>query len=1224
MSRLESYKRGIAWSVGGLFAVWALAWVAVPPLLKGQIEARGSEVLGRKLSIGAIDFKPWSLELTITDMDIATADGKASQFKVARVVVNAAMQSLLRLAPVVDAITVDAPQVHVVHQGNGHYDFDDIVARLSKPADTPPGAPLRFALHNLTLNDGAVDFTDQSAGTERKHTLRKLHIALPFLSNLDSQREVLVTPRLAFELNGSVFDTAAEGTPFAQIRKGEASVKITKLDVAPYLPYLQPLQVGLPMQLKAAVLDTDLRIAFTQQPKMAVAVTGSATLSGLAVADSSGKDWLGVASIHTVLADVRPLEQVVKLESLEIVAPHAQIARNRTGQLNIAPKSIAGDAHSTGAIGQKDSKSTDAKPVANLWQVGLAHFALHGGAVQWTDDSVAPAARVAVADLELQAAAMAWPFAETPATLEGRLSMAMPGSGGQGANLTKGTKAAKAAQLAFKGSGTDTAGSVHATLSDWGLGLAAPYAAQFLVPQVVGVLDSELDAQWKAGAVQLTVQRAALRDVALRDDKAKGGEGAAALPKFKLLELSNAQVDLAKQTTRVGKITLRAPQVAVVRDAQGHWMFERWLKNTPSANAPTTDTPAATAANPSAPWQVSVSEFNLEDGTVALDDRLPTKPVTATVSALKVQAKSLTLDGNKPAPLTVSARIKAGQAEPGSLQYNGTVMWSPVVAQGTLTALQIPAHAFAPYVADKLNIELLRADASLKGTVRYAATPAGPEVRLRMDAALEDFRSNSVQTTGGQGLLVGEELLSWKSLNVPGIALDMVPGKAMQLQVREAALTDFYARVLVSPQGRLNLQDLVKSDTTAVAPVVQTAPSQDPAISVGPVSLVNGKVLFSDRFIKPNYSADLTELTGRLSQFSSQPVDGVSQLADLELRGRAEGSAALEITGKVNPLAKPLALDIKGNVRDLELPPLSPYAIKYAGYGIERGKLSMVVNYLVKPDGQLTANNSIVLNQLSFGDKVEGAPNSLPVKLAVSLLADRNGVIDLNLPISGSINDPQFSVGPVIWKVITNLIAKALTAPFSLLANALGGGDELSNVAFAPGSSSLSAPAKQGLDKVAKALVARGGLKLTVQGTASLEAERDALKRERLTGLVLAEKRRRAAVAGQDTAAVAGVAEAEYPVLLKEVYKRSDITKPRNLVGLAKDLPQGEMEALLLANMGVNDDAMRELALNRGVAVRDYLAAQKVESERLFLGAAKTVPAQGDWKPRAELNLTSR
>ena len=170
-------------------------------------------------------------------------------------------------------------------------------------------------------------------------------------------------------------------------------------------------------------------------------------------------------------------------------------------------------------------------------------------------------------------------------------------------------------------------------------------------------------------------------------------------------------------------------------------------------------------------------------------------------------------------------------------------------------------------------------------------------------------------------------------------------------------------------------------------------------VTVGPINLVNGKVLFSDHFIKPNYSADLTELNGKLGQFASESQGGVVQLADLALRGRAEGTATLEVTGKVNPLAKPLALDIQGKVRDLDLAPLTAYSVKYAGYGIERGKLSMDVKYTVQPDGQLAASNNLVLNQLSFGDKVEGAPNSLPVKLAVALLADSNGVIDLNLPI---------------------------------------------------------------------------------------------------------------------------------------------------------------------------------------------------------------------------------
>ena len=300
---------------------------------------------------------------------------------------------------------------------------------------------------------------------------------------------------------------------------------------------------------------------------------------------------------------------------------------------------------------------------------------------------------------------------------------------------------------------------------------------------------------------------------------------------------------------------------------------------------------------------------------------------------------------------------------------------------------------------------------------------------------------------------------------------------------------------------------------------------------------------------------------------------------------------------------------------------MSPYSVKYSGYGISRGKLSVDVNYVVQPNGQLTAKNKIVLNQLSFGDKVEGSTASLPVKLAVALLADRNGVIDLDLPISGSLNDPQFSLGPIIVKVILNVIVKAITAPFSLLASAFGGGEELSTVGFAAGSAQLAPDAKAGLDKVAKALLDRPSLRLTVVGTSSLEAEREGLKRERLDALVRAEKRRATVKDGGTTSAVVSVSAAEYPALLKEVYKRSDMPKPRNVIGLAKDLPVDEMEKLLLADIKATDDAMRELAVQRGVAVKDYLLSKNLPPERLFLGAAKAVPPEAKWTPRAELNL---
>ena len=701
-------------------------------------------------------------------------------------------------------------------------------------------------------------------------------------------------------------------------------------------------------------------------------------------------------------------------------------------------------------------------------------------------------------------------------------------------------------------------------------------------------------------------------------------------------------------------------------------MYERWMVRHGMTPPPAPVKPQADAPS----WAVAINEVLLDGGGVSFSDKAGAKPVAFEVTAVMARLGGLVLDDRpsgrapaaKPMPLTASWRLSTGHFEPGKLDFKGSVGLTPLQAQGGLVLDRLPLQAFEPYFAEGLNVELLRADASFKGQFNYRQTAAGPQARVAGDVSVEEFKANT--------LTPSEDLLAWKTLNLRGLSVALEPAKATRVDVRETVLTDFFARVIVQPDGRINLQDIFKPASTAAtvgaaAPATRPegasktgadvpdslgasgrnsaqAPVPAPAafaptsnanananaadtalqavVNAGPLSLINGKVLFSDRFVKPNYSADLSELTGRLGAFSSvspgASTGAAPDMADLELRGRAEGTASLEILGKLNPLAKPLALDIKGKVRDLELPPLSPYAVKYAGYGISRGKLSVDVSYLVLPDGRLTASNKVILNQLSFGDKVEGSQGSLPVKLAVALLADRNGVIDIDLPISGSLNDPQFSLGPIIVKLIVNLIVKAITAPFSLLASALGGGgEELSTVSFAPGSARLAPEARAGLDKVAKALADRPALQLTVVGTSSALAEREGFKRERLDDMVRAEKRRSVVKEGGSTTAAVSVNPAEYPALLKEVYQRAGIPKPRNLIGLAKDLPVPEMEKLLLADIAVSEEAMRELAVQRGVAVKDYLISVNLPPERLFLGAAKAVPPEAKWTPRAELNL---
>nr|WP_315429644.1 DUF748 domain-containing protein [uncultured Albidiferax sp.] len=1245
----NKWLRRALYLLGGGLLFWGLAWLTVPYIVKSQAEKVGSDKLGRQVQVGHVDFHPWTLALTLDDVSIAAASGTVPQLKMQRILVDVALwQSLRRLAPVLDGIAIDQPVLKITHQGDGHYDFDDVLARLSSPPEPTPSPTPAFALYNITLTGGAVDFVDKPVGAI--HALRDLNLGLPFISNLDSQREIRAEPRLAFTLNGSHFDSAAQTTPFASSRKTDASFQLKNMDLAPYLPYLP---ASLPVKLQAAVLNADLQLAFEQTPKISLRISGVLQADQIKLANPQGAGWLALDSLKLTLDALRPLEQTVKLSAVELSGPALDLRRDAAGQLNLVPAPVASKNIAAPAAAASASGTKDPQPAG--WKVSVDKLALHSGSLRWTDASTQPTAQVALQQLVLEASAIAWPFIQ-PMQFKGSAQIA--------------GDASTSSELRFSGSATDQQAQVDAQLGGLPLTLAAPYLASVLEPRLTGQLSADLQVQWKApdalqlSAKQLTLDNLALGATALATNKKSSQSGdtkvarvakadkpeMAGLASVRQLQISQAQVDLGQRRIQIGKLSLTEPRAKVARGKDQRWMFEAWLKPTPNA------APAA----PVQPWAVSVADLQLDGGAVSYLDQANPDPVAFELTALQLQMKDLAPGSAKASPLTVSARIGAGNAEPGRLAYKGTLALQPLAAQGQLDLVHLPLHAFEPYFGASLNVDVVRADTSFKGQLAYTASPAGPVLKVRGDGTLEDLRANRAAnstmagpTTSDDGPpapTVGRELLSWKLLNLRGLEVALQPGTATRVDIKETALSDFYARIVVDETGRINLQDLVKSSspppapdatnkvaapavaTSASAPNASSASSEPGAVvRMGGISLVNGRVLFSDRFVKPNYSANLSELTGKLGAFSSVPAQGQVQLADLELRGRAEGTASLEILGKLNPLAKPLALDIGAKVRDLELPALSPYSIRYVGHGIERGKMSVDVHYTVQPDGQLTATNSIILNQLTFGDEVAGAPASLPVKLAVALLADSNGVIDLNLPLSGSLNDPQFRIGPVIWKILGNLIAKAITSPFSLLANALGGGaEELGEVPFAPGSAVLTPEARQGLDKVAKVLTDRPALKMTVVGNASLEVEREAMQRQRLQRRVLAEKRRNlvaggAAAANADAAELEGitVGDAEYPALLKSVYQRASFPKPRNALGLLKDLPQPEMEQLLLANLPVDADNVQRLAVQRGVAVRDYLAAQKLPLERLFLGAAKTTEGDANWRPQADLQLAT-
>jgi hypothetical protein len=519
-----------------------------------------------------------------------------------------------------------------------------------------------------------------------------------------------------------------------------------------------------------------------------------------------------------------------------------------------------------------------------------------------------------------------------------------------------------------------------------------------------------------------------------------------------------------------------------------------------------------------------------------------------------------------------------------------------------------------------------------------AAVKGNARIGLAQDGALAATFNGDVQVAGFASVdkaAAGEDFLKWSNLFLGQVAYVHSP---MSMSIEEISLSDFFSRIIIYPDGRLNLQDIrvaaaeqppaAEEAKPAPAPATAQAGGQEaavPPVRVGKVSLQGGEIDFTDLFIKPNYRADLTEIAGSVVGLSSQ----LDTTADVELHGRFAKTAPVEIKGKVNPLVGNLFLDIAANVRDIELGPFSPYSGKYVGYAIEKGKMSFDVNYKIE-NRKLDAQNKLVLNQLTFGEKVESPDaTKLPVRLAVSLLKDRNGVIDVNLPISGTLDDPKFSVGRIVITIIFNLIEKAVTAPFALIGSLFGGGggEELSYIEFDPGLATLSPASQEKLTKLQTALVERPGLSLDIAGHADPEADREGLRRHKFEQQVKAQKRKQLVKGGASVPTIdeVQVDAAEHDKYLKLAYREAKFPKPRNVIGLPKGLPAEEMEKLMLTHTQITDEDLTQLANRRAQSAKDFITqGDKVSLERVFLLAPKVGKGAGDDKqqgPRAAFTL---
>ncbi len=1171
--------RKAAIAAATLLALWAvLGFLVLPGVLRPVIEKKLAERLHRPVTLRSLSINPFALSAALSGLDVKDRDG-GPLFSFDRLYVNVEASSVVRGGPVLRAITLTRPSLTLVRNGDGTYNVQDLLDELSKsgPKDEKP---LRFSFNNLRLEGGSVSFDDRPKGTV--HAVRDLRIGIPFLSNIPSKVEVTTQPVFEAKVNGAPFALQGKTKPFSETRETTLDLNVDDVDLPYYLGYLP---ADTPLKLTAGRLDAKLALAFAQplNGSPALLVSGSYALRKLAVA-SGGGPLLACERLDTVLDSIDVFGKKARIRSVRVVAPEVWIRRDETGSLDILSAFAAPAARKTPA-GKPEAESP-------AFGVEIALFGIEAGKVHYDDHAFHPAFHAVLEDVA--------------ASVKGFST-----AGGKPAALEASAKTDAGEVLRNTGTVSMEPFVLEGTFSVDGVPLKryTNLLGEF-VPLAFddGILALETRYRYVTGKDANTTLSGLSVEVKTPRVRKKGEKE----PFFKAASLAIAEtsLDLAKQTFVLGSLESAAGFLAVVREKDGNADLMKLVPEPPAGAPP---------PPPSAPWDVLVKKAVLSGYTVRLDDRTLDRPARYALTKMDLALENLSQAKGAKGSLAV----RFGVDGKGVASAKGPIGFNPIFADLDVSVKGIDLVPIQAYVLPNIRLELA------KGAVN-----AGGKLSLREDAAGKASVVYAGDALVSNVLAVDEstklDFLKWDTFSASGMKAGYNP---LFLEVKQLAAVGIACDVTIEADGTVNLRKIVgapalrdEDEDAAVvpgdaraAPAPAPAPvpapggsaSVDPAtekdarlampIRIDEITLQGGRIGLADHFVKPNYAATLGDLGGRITGLSSE----AGTVAKLDLRGSLANHSPLQVSGTINPLAAATFADVKASFREIDLPSFTPYSGKYAGYAIAGGSLAIEVAYKVE-NRKLHASNRFLVNQFDFGDKVESKEaTKLPVRLAVSLLKDKDGVIDLDLPIEGSLDDPKFRIGKVIWKVLGNLIAKAATAPFALLGKLLGGtGEEYSSVDFADGLATLDDVGRKKLDALAKALHDRPALKLQATGRFSGDKDLEALRSLRVERKIKARKLLDLAKKGGAPSAVDDVVveAGEREAYLRKAYGKEKFPKPRTALGFAKDLPIDEMEKLLLANESVGGDDLRLLALARANAVKDYLTGPgAVDAARVFV-----------------------
>ncbi|MBE0571707.1 MAG: DUF748 domain-containing protein [Ignavibacteriaceae bacterium] len=669
---------------------------------------------------------------------------------------------------------------------------------------------------------------------------------------------------------------------------------------------------------------------------------------------------------------------------------------------------------------------------------------------------------------------------------------------------------------------------------------------------------------------------------------------------FKEFFINVSLLPLLSKEVNFEEIKLTEPDGNIIRYNEEEFNFSDLIETAIRQN-----TDSVEVAEEDEPWEIFIQKFDLQGLHLQITDKAVNPPGETRIDSFSVTVTNLRFNSSDTSDFYLTSNLRHG----GSFSLSGNFSMTPLKADLNFSLDQASLKPLAPYVAQFAYLRLDDGLLSIDGSIKIDE----PDPSKKMDIS---FTANTSITN----LILydtkhDERFLEWNSLTVSDISGQLNP---MLINIGDVNLKKLYTRIAIAEDKGINLIEVLKespvlvdsgqtSDTLFIKSADTKKEQMDFNYDIGSIKIENSEMYFSDLSLPLQFASKIHQLNGEVIGFSSENPLG----AEIKMEGTVDEYGLAKIKGKMDPFDPIAYSDIKMNFHNIEMTNLTPYSIDFIGYHLESGKLSLDVEYKID-NGILTSYSKVFLNKFTLGDEVEGEEGlGLPIKLAIALLKDADGNIDLDLEVEGDLNDPETDTGALVWWAVKRVLTTIVTAPFRFLGGLLGiGGEDLESVDFEVGSAELENHQFEKMISLSKIMAERPGIVLEIYGAvdtvtdglAMREAKFDSVYNQRLTGKT-----------GADT--TASQKKTDYTKgqgILEEMYVQANNDSLLNLVKVKFQIDSAgngdlrnyleELRQKLISTQPISEMEFQNIATTRAEAIRNHMmTVHQIPPERIAI-----------------------